>query len=214
MKSPDRSILLPILTGVIALAGASAVQAQDERARVLSSKPIIQQVATPREVCQNQTVTVPGHKSGAGALIGGIAGGAMGNAIGGGSGRAVATAIGLFGGAVLGNHIEGRGQPRTQTVQQCSTQTFYENQTVAYDVVYEYAGRRYNVQMPEEPGRYVHVNVQPVIAAPAPRQQMQYRPALPAEPEVIYIGGTRPYPEGYRGNRWDRDNEQWDRNWR
>jgi hypothetical protein len=68
--------------------------------------------------------------------------------------------------------------------------------------------------MPEEPGRYVHVNVQPVITAPAPRQQMQYRPAPPAAPEVVYIGGTRQYPEVYRGHRRDRDNEQWDRNWR
>ncbi|MFZ2825995.1 MAG: hypothetical protein WA007_10065, partial [Hydrogenophaga sp.] len=70
MKSPDRSLLIPVLTGVIALAAASTAQAQGERGRVLSTTPIIQQVAVPREVCQNVTVREPAHRSGAGALLG------------------------------------------------------------------------------------------------------------------------------------------------
>ena len=39
-----------------------------------------------------------------------------------------------------------------QNVQQCSTQSFYEPRTVAYNVVYEYGGRQYNVQMAQDPG--------------------------------------------------------------
>ncbi|HSV52131.1 MAG TPA: hypothetical protein VLJ57_08455 [Burkholderiaceae bacterium] len=107
-------------------------------------------------------------KSGAGALVGAIAGGAMGNAIGNGSGRAAATVLGLFGGAILGDRIEGGGQPQVQQVQQCSTQTFYENRTVSYNVVYEYAGKQYSVQMPNDPGPYVRLQVTPIGSTPPP----------------------------------------------
>jgi uncharacterized protein YcfJ len=190
MSQLQRKLLLPVVTGVLTLTGLGTASAQDERGRVISSTPITQQVAVPREVCENVTVREPGRTSGAGALMGGIAGGAMGNAIGGGSGRAAATAIGIFGGAILGNRIEGRGPDRVRTVQECSTQTVYQNQTVAYNVVYEYAGRQYSVQMDEEPGRYVPVSVQPVLTRPAPRPQVQYLPD-DDQPEVVYIGGQR-----------------------
>lgn len=206
MKTLSRTTLLSVAGGMVALLGASSVQAQDERARVISSQPIIQQVATPREVCRDETVMVPARTSGAGALMGGIAGGAMGNAIGGGSGRAVATAIGLFGGAVLGNHIEGRGQPQAQTVRQCSTQTVYENQTVAYDVVYEYAGRRYQTQMPHDPGRFISIQVQPVSSAPV------QRPVAVRPPEVVHIGGFQPHSG--RPHQHPRHEGHWDRGWR
>lgn len=49
-----------------------------------------------------------GRTSGAGAIIGAVVGGVIGNSIGGGSGRAAATAVGVLGGAVAGNAVEGR----------------------------------------------------------------------------------------------------------
>ena len=182
MNNPQRFALLPVMTGLVTLAGAGLVQAQDEQGRVISAIPVVQQVAVPRQVCTDQTVTVPGQKSGAGALVGGIAGGAMGNAIGNGSGRALATVIGLVGGAMVGDRIEGGGQPETRAVQQCGTQTFYENRTVAYDVTYEYAGRQYRTQMPQDPGPFVRLSVTPVHSAPPP--PVQY---LPAQPRVEYV---------------------------
>jgi len=206
MKTFSRSAVLSVGGAMVALLGAGTAQAQDERARVVSSQPIVQQVATPREVCRDETVMVPARTSGAGALMGGIAGGAMGNAVGGGSGRAVATAIGLFGGAVLGNHIEGRGQPQAQTVRQCSTQTVYENQTVAYDVVYEYAGRRYQTQMPHDPGRFIQIQVQPISAAPAQRAVAVAPPA-----NIVHIGGA---PRPYHHRQDHHRDGHWDRHWR
>jgi uncharacterized protein YcfJ len=182
MKTPKTLALLPVMTGLLALAGTGLAQAQDEQGRVISSTPVVQQVAVPRQVCTDQTVTVPGQKSGAGAIVGGIAGGAVGNAIGDGSGRALATVIGLMGGAILGDRLEGGSQPQTKVVQQCGTQTFYENRTVAYNVVYEYAGRQYSTQMPQDPGRFVRLSVTPVNSAPPP--PVQY---LPAQPRVEYI---------------------------
>lgn len=215
MTTMNKPVLLPVMAGLLALASAGAAQAQDEQGRVISSTPVVQQIAVPRQVCQEQVVTVPGQKSGAGAIVGGIAGGAMGNAIGDGSGRALATVIGLIGGAMVGDRIEGGGQARTQTVQQCSTQNFYENRTVAYNVVYEYAGRQYTTQMPQDPGRYVRLSVTPVDNLPsppparyAPQPQVHYQPAAPvvsrvvvgtqfypaytvASPQVVYINGYR-----------------------
>ena len=168
MKTPKTLALLPVMTGLLALAGTGLAQAQDEQGRVISSTPVVQQVAVPRQVCSDHTVTEPGRKSGAGALIGGIAGGAMGNAIGNGSGRALATVIGLMGGAIVGDRIEGGSQPHTKTVQQCGTQNFYENRTVAYDVVYEYAGRQYTTRTQSDPGQWIALSVQPAMQGMAP----------------------------------------------
>lgn len=216
MKTLSRNVLLPIVTGVVALGTMGAAQAQDERGRVISSTPVVQQVVVPREVCQNVSVREPGRKSGAGALMGGIAGGAMGNAVGKGSGRAAATLIGVFGGAILGDRIEGGGRDTVRTVQECTTQNTYENQTVAYNVVYEYAGREYRVQMDREPGRYVPVSVQPAIDTRPLPPQVQYVPERD-EPEVVYIGRTPRHPHHRdRYDRFDREDgydRQWQRNW-
>lgn len=143
-----------------AIAAIATLANAQEQGRVLSATPIVQQVGVPQQRCGNETVYSGNRTSGAGAVMGAIAGGAAGNAIGKGTGRAAATAIGLLGGALLGNHIEG-GEPQYQNVQRCSTETYYENRTVGYDVVYEYAGRQYNTRTQTDPGRWIAVNVQP-----------------------------------------------------
>ncbi|MDM7943604.1 MAG: glycine zipper 2TM domain-containing protein [Hydrogenophaga sp.] len=196
MKTP---VLVPVLTGLLALAGSGLAQAQEEQGRVISSTPVVQQVAVPREVCSDERVTFQGQPSGAGALLGGIAGGAAGNAIGNGSGRAAATVIGLVGGAILGNRIEGPGQPYTETYRQCSTQTHYENRTVAYNVVYEYAGRQYNVQMPQDPGQFIRLNVSPadMVAPPAAYPPPGYAPPTYYNAPV-YRPQTGYYPSNTR----------------
>ncbi|MEJ7930747.1 hypothetical protein WG922_12245 [Ramlibacter sp. AN1015] len=169
---------------------APALQAQ-ESGRVLSSVPVIQQVAVPRQVCNNYPVVVEQPRSGAGALLGAIAGGAAGNAIGDGGGRAVATALGLLGGAVLGDRIEG---PNAQLQQhtQCSTQTTYENRAVSYQVTYEYAGRQYSVQLPYDPGPTIALQILPAGAGYTPPPQQSTAP-LPAP--VAPIGSAQALPQ-------------------
>ena len=154
------------LVGMMAAAVNTAAQAQ-EVGKVISSTPIIQQVAVPRQVCSNQQVVTEGQKSGAGALMGAIAGGTVGNQMGGGSGKVAATMLGVFGGAILGDKIEGGGTPEVRNVQNCSTQTVYENRTMAYNVVYEFAGKQYTVQMPQDPGPTVRLQVTPVAPPPS-----------------------------------------------
>jgi len=158
-----------------------------EMGRVLSSIPVLTQVAVPRQVCTVEHITRDGQKSGAGALMGGIAGGAMGNAVGDGTGRAVATMIGIVGGAILGNNIEGGGQPQTQQVQNCRTETTYETRTQGYNVTYEYAGKQYTVQMPQDPGAWVQLRVSPVLPS-QPQPGSTYVSPVSAAP--VFLGPT------------------------
>ena len=213
-----------------------AVALSQEVGRVVSSTPIIEQVGQPRNVCSTQQIAVQQPKSGAGALMGAIAGGAMGNAVGGGSGKAAATMIGLMGGAILGDSIEGAPMSQVQNVQSCNTQTFYENRVVAYNVVYQYAGKQYSVQMPNDPGPTVQLHISPVGAidqrfpaanTPAYQQQPVYSQpitlissqpgystyhARPAYYPRVYVPPVRlNFDFGYVGRRGDRGEH---RHWR
>lgn len=196
------------LAGLAAASAGAFAQTAQEMGRVISSTPVIQQVAVPRQVCSNQPVAVQQPKSGAGAVMGALAGGAMGNAIGDGGGRAAATILGLVGGALLGDRIEGSPGAQVQNVQQCSTQTFYENRTVAYNVTYEYAGKQYSVQMPQDPGPYVRLQITPVGGATssAPQDMYPQQPIVQApiqqgptiiETGVVTVPPTVVYPAAY-----------------
>jgi uncharacterized protein YcfJ len=185
---------ISLSAGLVAALFAPVVSAE-EMGRVLSSTPVVQQVGVPRQVCSNEPVLMQGPKTGAGAVIGAIAGGAMGNAVGNGSGRAAATILGLVGGALIGDRVEGGGQPQVQQVQQCSTQTFYENRTVAFNVVYEYAGKQYSVQMPSDPGPYVRLQITPVGTAPPPPAPMVSNSYVqPMVSETMYVDQPPVYP--------------------
>ena len=207
MLTLNRVMMTTASAAISMAASIGAAQAQ-EQGRVISSQAVIQQVAVPRQVCTSQQVAVQGQKSGAGGVMGAIAGGAIGNNVGSGSGRALATMIGVIGGAAMGDRVEGAPPAQMQTVQNCTTQTFYENRTSGYNVVYEYNGKQYNVQMPNDPGQFVQLQVTPVGAAsqPAPTiqpmvQQQVIQPVV-AAPQVIYaqpqVVYTRPhYPVIY-----------------
>ena len=162
-----------------ALLAALPASAMDIMARVISSTPVVQQVAVPRQVCNNQQYLTEAPRSGGGALLGALIGGVAGNAIGSGGGRAAATALGLVGGAVVGDRVEGGGAQQVQSVQQCSTQTFYENRPWYYNVVYEYQGQQYNSQMVNDPGLYVRLQVSPVGAV------NNMPPVQPSQPQAL-----------------------------
>ena len=162
-----------VAAATILCGGAAAAQ---DVGRVISSTAVVQQVAVPRQVCNPEPVAVVPQRSGAGAALGAVAGGAVGNALGHGSGRAVATMIGIFGGAALGDQIEGQGPTAYQNVQRCTSQTFFENRVAHYVVVYEYAGKQYSTQMPYDPGPVVKLQIVPVDVAPP----------LPAGPPLPY----------------------------
>ncbi len=154
-----------------------------EVATVVSSTPILEQINSPVTVCENKQVSVQGQKSGGGALIGAIAGGAVGDAIGEGSGRALATAIGVIGGAVLGDRIEGEPAPTTKTVQDCHQEYRTTTRTKGYRVIYEYAGKRYEIEMANDPGPTLPVQVTPLTS---PSSSI----AVPVVPALAASGGV------------------------
>ncbi len=178
-----------------ALLAALPASAMDIMARVISSTPVVQQVAVPRQVCNNQQYITEAPRSGGGALLGALIGGVAGNAIGNGGGRAAATALGVFGGAIAGDRIEGGGAQQVQNVQQCSTQTYYENRPSHYNVVYEYQGQQYNAQMASDPGLYVRLQVSPVGAVnPGP---LAGQSGQPGEPQAFQQQEQMPVEQGY-----------------
>ena len=194
MKHPALKNTLAFASAALAM-GSFAVPAaaQQEVARVISSTPVMTQVAVPRQVCSNQQVTTPGQKSGVGGIMGAIAGGAIGSNLGGGDGRLIASAVGLIGGAMLGDKLESAGASQTQNVQSCTTQSFYETRTTAYNVVYEYGGKQYSVQMPQDPGPTLRLQITPVPAgaatAPVPQSisplMSSQEPVAIALPQVV-----------------------------
>ena len=215
------------LLGVVAaLATWSTGAHAQEIGRVISSTPLVQQVGVPRQICTVQPFVVSEPKTGAGAVLGALAGGGLGSAIGQGGGNALATMVGVIGGAMVGNSIEGNST-QVQNMQQCQTQTYFENRTVGFNVVYEFSGRQYSVQMPNDPGPTVQLNVTPVGASgnapagmlPPVQTAMGEQPLLMAQPQVqtviqptvvypvttyapSYYGPTYPAYPGYYGTRY------------
>lgn len=183
---------------LVSAAALSSLSLAQEVATVLSATPVLQSVAVPRRVCTTVQVEVQQPKSGVGAAVGAMAGAVLGSTVGHGPSQGAATVAGAVTGSVLGDHLEGSGATQTRDVQQCRTQMVYENRTVAYNVVYEFSGRQYTVQMPQDPGPTLQLQLTPVglpataVVAAAPEPQVVYEPpvVLIAAPPVYY---PRPY---------------------
>ena len=175
----------------LAVCATGAALAQD-LGRVISSTPIIQQVAVPRRVCNTEQISYQQSNSGSGAIIGAIVGAAIGNSVGGRAGeRAAATAIGMVGGAVIGDRVEGPGGERVQTVERCTIQNFVENRTSGYQVLYEFGGRQYSVQMAQDPGPTIAVQVAPAngVIAQAP---VSATTTVYTQPSVTFVSVPAP----------------------
>lgn len=85
-------------------------------------------------------------------------------------------------------------------MQQCTTQSFFENRTVGYNVIYEYAGKQYSVQLPNDPGPTLQLQVSPVTQmAPAVGTVTYVQPAYPQPGYVVVPPDYYPgyYAPGY-----------------
>ena len=191
------------LTTLLCIAAAAA-QAQ-EVGQVISRTAVYQQVAVPRQTCVQSAPQAPTQTSGGGAIIGAIAGGVIGSQLGGRDSQGLATMAGVIGGAVLGNKVESQNNPpQPQTT--CTTQTVYENRLIGYNVVYGYAGKQYNVQLPQDPGPTIPLQVTPMSTprseAPAATIVSHLPPAtVVTESRVVYVPTPvyRSYPPVYTG---------------
>lgn len=90
------------------ISAAGWVQAAEfvDDARVISSRPIYERVAEPRQECWTETTSAPTQqRSMGGAVVGGVVGGLLGSQVGGGHGNTAATAAGAIAGAVVGDRV-------------------------------------------------------------------------------------------------------------
>lgn len=112
MKSAGFIVLTSVLSGALGLTGCAApvtrtVHVYDAPGMAAAPPP-----PPPRHVVRYGTVSrievvdTQQQASGGGAVLGAVIGGVVGNQIGRGAGNALATAAGVFGGAVAGNQLE------------------------------------------------------------------------------------------------------------
>lgn len=191
---------------LLALGLAGFGVAAQEVGRVVSTVPVVQQVAVPRQVCSQAVVATAPQTSGGGGLIGGLAGAGIGSQIGHGTGTAAAMVVGTLAGALIGNSIEAQGAARTAVVPQCTTQTSYENRTVGYNVTYEYAGSQQTVQLPYDPGPTIQLSGGvPVAQAGAPVVAPPIQSGVPVAQQGVPVGAPpvavvpQPAPVAYAG---------------
>ncbi len=163
-----------IIVSVVLASISAAALANDEarftdRAQVISSTPIYQQVNEPRRECWTETVDAEyreERRSYGGAIVGGVVGGLLGNTVGKGNGRTAAAAVGAVTGALVGDKLSNRdgygNQPRQ--VEHCREDDNYRQVITGYDVVYRYRGREFNTTLPYDPGNTLNLNVSTVVA--------------------------------------------------
>ena len=102
-------------------------------------------------------------------VVGGVVGAVLGSQVGGGSARYATSAIGSMVGGQVGGSIydQSQRQRRQGHVEVCDpvpvnggySNARYGNAADAYDVTYEYNGRRYTSRMNYDPGQRVRVRV-------------------------------------------------------
>lgn len=172
----------------IAFAAAAALptlaESFGDRARVVSVVPITERIPVSREECWNDRVrtyeerrvtrTDTGAPIGPGTVLGAIVGGVVGHQFGNSSGgRDRGTAAGAVVGGLIGNQVD-RDQgnvrpgeritevervPVDRSVERCRMVEEVREARVGFDVRYEYAGRQFETRMPQDPGRFVRVDV-------------------------------------------------------
>ncbi len=186
-----RKHILLALASTSAIAAGAHAESFGDRARVISTRPVLERIPVSREECWNDrqrgyeerrvTRSDTGAAIGPGTVLGAVVGGVVGHQFGHSSGgRDRGTAAGAIVGGLIGNQVdrdrngapvdtvEVERVPVERDVQRCRTVDEVRDATVGYDVRYEYNGRQFVTRMPQDPGRFlrVRVDLQPVFEEP------------------------------------------------
>jgi uncharacterized protein YcfJ len=131
-----------------------------QMARVLSATPNIERFVETRQQCseQVQQVTTQGSSNLGGVLVGSVIGGVAGSAIGKGTGKTIATATGAALGAQVARNYGEQPTTTNKVVQVCQPVNTVREQVRDYSVRYEWDGREYSVNLPQNPGPWLRVN--------------------------------------------------------
>lgn len=175
-----KALLLAVASACTIAAPSVFAESFGDRARVVSVRAVSERIPVSREECWNDRVrsyedrrvtrTDTGAAIGPGTVLGAIVGGVAGHQVGSGRGNDVATAAGAVIGGLVGNQVERQNSPgyTTETqrvpvernVERCRVVEEMREARVGFDVQYEYMGRRFTTRMPQDPGRFVRVNVE------------------------------------------------------
>jgi uncharacterized protein YcfJ len=165
----NKSMLVGAVLGAVGVTAGGAVATYSliggpEYAEVLAVKPIKETIKTPRQVCEDVTITrqkpVKDQHQIAGTAIGAVVGGLLGNQVGGGTGKKIATVAGAVGGGYAGNKVQENmqaGDTYTATETRCDTVTDVSEKLVGYDVKYQLDGKEGQVRMASDPGNRIPV---------------------------------------------------------
>lgn len=162
----NKSMLSGIVIGAIvataggAIAGYNALSDKTPtHAQVINVVEIKENERTPREVCEQVTVTrqkpVQDQHQVLGSVAGAVIGGVLGNQVGGGTGKKIATVAGAAAGGYAGNKTQERiQQGNTYTTTENRCETVYDNneKIVGYQVDYSIGDKNGTVRMDRHPG--------------------------------------------------------------
>ena len=137
------------------------------RAQVLSSTPVYDTVNDPRRECWTESsgYETRSYRDGSNTgrtVLGAIAGGLLGSTVGKGNGRVAAAAVGAATGAVVGsrwNDGSNRYESSPRQVERCRTNDNYRQVVSGYDVRYRFQGREFSTRLPNDPGKWLTLNV-------------------------------------------------------
>lgn len=125
---------------------------------VINVKPHYVSGIAPKNNCQAvphvEYITDPNQANGAGAVIGGVAGGLLGSQAGGGRGKIVTSVAGAVLGAVAGDSVQknmNAAQPHTVYTMQCSKNYIKTNVRKGYEVTYTYLDKQGMIIMDNPP---------------------------------------------------------------
>lgn len=176
----NKSMLMGVALGALGVAASTAIgsyvinrapeapaatavpaitpEAKPTFAQVLAVEPVKETSKSPRQVCEQVSVTrqapVKDQHQIAGTAVGAVVGGLLGNQVGGGNGKKIATVAGAVAGGYAGNKVQENMQQSdmvTTTEQRCHTVTDTSEKVVGYNVKYRYDGEVKTTYMTQKP---------------------------------------------------------------
>lgn len=167
MQTRSKSLIAGLATMLALSSGAAMADyghQYRDRAKVVSSTPVYEQINEPRRECwteyESREVYRNGNNTG-GAILGAVVGGLVGSTVGKGNGKIAAAAVGAATGAVVGDRWNDRGgyASEERPVERCRVTDNYRQEIVGYDVVYRYNDRDYSTRLPYDPGKWINLDV-------------------------------------------------------
>ena len=148
----------PVVEKIVVEKAVEQPQPPAPTAQVIDVKPHYVSASIPKQRCRDVRRVAyesqESHTPGAGAVVGGVAGGLLGSQVGGGNGRLVTTAAGAAIGALTGNSVQNSmNAPQSHIVHSTVCSTHYVKTSIkkGYEVTYTYSGKQGVIIMDNPP---------------------------------------------------------------